>query len=51
MTFIQVWSPLEPMVRAARRYIGGMVRTPFSVAIMTDQRVPITTMKSMADSV
>src|SRR4051794_21049233 len=51
MTLNHVCSPLEPMVRAARAKIGGTLRTPLSVAMITDQRVLMMTTKSIATSV
>ena len=39
------------MVRAARAKIGGIVRAPLSVAMITDQSVPMTTTNSIALSV
>src|SRR3954468_16283886 len=51
MTLVHLWRPVDPMVLAARAKMGGMFRTPVSVAITTDQTVPITTTKSIALSV
>src|SRR6266513_4830659 len=51
ITFVHLCRPVEPIVLAARAKIGGILRTPVSVAITTDQTVPITTTKSMALSV
>src|SRR6266403_5201013 len=51
MTLNQVCRPLEPIVRAARAKIGGTLRTPLSVAMITDQSVPMMTTKSIAVSV
>src|SRR5205814_6639907 len=45
------WNGPEPIVRAARAKIGGMVRTPVSVAITTDQTVPMITTNNIAPSV
>src|SRR6266581_3942487 len=41
----------EPIVRAARAKIGGIVRTPVSVAITTDHTVPMITTNNIAPSV
>src|SRR5258706_15548833 len=51
MTLNQVCRPFEPIVRAARAIIGGTLRTPLSVAMITDQSVPMMTTKSIAVSV
>src|SRR5213079_1782769 len=51
ITLVHLWRPVEPIVFAARAKIGGMFRTPVSVAITTDQTVPMTTTKSIALSV
>src|SRR5258706_14342558 len=51
MTLNQVCRPFEPIVRAARGIIGGTLRTPLSVAMITDQSVPMMTTKSIAVSV
>src|SRR5208337_2828903 len=51
ITLNQVCRPFEPIVRAARPKIGGTLRTPLSVAMITDQSVPMMTTKSIAVSV
>src|SRR5438094_3282486 len=51
ITWIHRWNGPEPIVRAARAKIGEIVRTPVSVAITTDQTVPMITTKSIAPSV
>src|SRR2546423_15378831 len=51
ITFDHLCRPVEPIVLAARAKIGGILRTPVSVGITTDQTVPLTTTESMALSV
>src|SRR5436305_9910360 len=51
MTYTQRCNGLDPIVRAARAKIGGIVRTPVSVAITTDQTVPMITTNNIAPSV
>ena len=51
ITLNHVCRPFEPIVRAARAKIGGTLPTPLSVAMITDQSVPMTTTKSIAVSV
>src|SRR5205809_6044620 len=51
ITFVHLCNPVDPIVFAARAKIGGILRTPVSVAMTTDQTVPITTTNNMALSV
>jgi hypothetical protein len=48
---VSAGAAFEPIVRAARAKIGGTLRTPLSVTVITDQSVPMITTKRIAASV